>query len=501
MVANQSMGSSGKEYKGQLTAALTKVKMDEDKKYILNIPEWKESLKNAFVTFGLSEFLRAEYAIQVPANDVGSILIDEKVEEKLAQMKKDLLTKAKNEQLLKQVTSGSGTVKDEDGTEESKLGRGADAPATAVAMLTTHWPRLEKIVRENALEMDKVDQGMRSTADKQGEHWETLYVDPLTRVRAEDKFLNPRAIVSFGKQQPFWYQVESREMRSLRMLAFEAIKNTLADLPKHVWKHVPVGNVHQLFSLILDNYSDKGRDAVVAKLTERLSNFKKKKSENFVQFVARFNQLATEIGEAGMKVDRDQLANSAEQAILDSEDTALKNVYKAWTMKHEQKMTDPFEAFKGMKASMLLEEKESRARKKKGKDRPDGSETALKAQTGKGRGGPDTNSLVGICQAFQSAKGCSVEDCPFEHRKLSAQEALELKAQIERRRAEKEKFLPKIKCHICGKKGHRKFECPEFGGEQEAVAKVAKTGLDRELSDSELQRLAGLIEDRAKNKG
>ena len=175
MVANQSMGSSGKEYKGQLTAALTKVKMDDDKKYILNIPEWKESLKNAFVTFGLSEFLRAEYAIQVPANDVGSILIDEKVEEKLAQMKKDLLTKAKNEKLLKQVTSGSGTVKDEDGTEESKLGRGADAPATAVAMLTTHWPRLENIVRENAMEMVKVDKGMRATPDKQGEHWETLY--------------------------------------------------------------------------------------------------------------------------------------------------------------------------------------------------------------------------------------------------------------------------------------------------------------------------------------
>ena len=58
-----------------------------------------------------------------------------------------------------------------------------------------------------------------------------------------------------------------------------------------------------------------------------------------------------------------------------------------------------------------------------------------------------------------------------------------------------------MKCHNCGKKGHRKYECPEVGGEQEAVAKVAKTGLDRELSDSELQRLAGLIEDRAKNKG
>ena len=42
MVANQSIGPL-RDHKG-LSAALTKVRMDKDKKYILNLPEWKERI-------------------------------------------------------------------------------------------------------------------------------------------------------------------------------------------------------------------------------------------------------------------------------------------------------------------------------------------------------------------------------------------------------------------------------------------------------------------------
>ena len=52
MVANQSMGADKLDYKG-LSAALVKVKMDKEKKHIVNFPEWKEALKSALVTFGL----------------------------------------------------------------------------------------------------------------------------------------------------------------------------------------------------------------------------------------------------------------------------------------------------------------------------------------------------------------------------------------------------------------------------------------------------------------
>jgi len=44
MVANQSIGPF-RDHKG-LSAALTKVRMDKDKKYILNLAEWKERMES-----------------------------------------------------------------------------------------------------------------------------------------------------------------------------------------------------------------------------------------------------------------------------------------------------------------------------------------------------------------------------------------------------------------------------------------------------------------------
>ena len=141
MVANQSVGSF-RDHKG-LSTALAKLKMDKDKKYALNLVKWKESLKNAFVTFGLSRFLREEFGKQVPPDEVGSILIKEEVAEELAKIKKEYLVKAKEEELLSKVTSEA--VK----SEENKV--------TAVAMLTTHWADVEKSVWENSKMMFEVD--------------------------------------------------------------------------------------------------------------------------------------------------------------------------------------------------------------------------------------------------------------------------------------------------------------------------------------------------------
>ena len=153
MVANQSVGSF-RDHKG-LSTALAKLKMDKDKKYALNLVKWKESLKNAFVTFGLSRFLREEFGKQVPPDEVGSILIKEEVAEELAKIKKEYLVKAKEEEILSKVTSAA--VKSEDNKHESMGGTSEGAPVTAVAMLTTHWADVEKSVWENSKMMFEVD--------------------------------------------------------------------------------------------------------------------------------------------------------------------------------------------------------------------------------------------------------------------------------------------------------------------------------------------------------
>ena len=512
MVANQSVGPF-RDHKG-LSAALTKLKMDKDKKYALNLVKWKESLKNAFVTFGLSCFLREEFGKQVPPDEVGSILIKDEVAEELGKIKKEYLAKAKEEELLKKVTSAA--VKIEESKDESMDGTSEEAPVTAVAMLTTHWADVEKSVTENAEMMFEADKKKRAVAEKRGEHWETLYVNPFTRVSLTTKFLNPRAVVSFGKADPFLYEVEKRETRAQRMMAFIALRDTLKDLPEWVWKHVPAGNVFELYSLIIDNYSDKGREAIVDDLATRLANFLKLKTENFVQFVARFEQLVSEIKEAGMELDRDQLVNSAEGAILKSDDKALKNVYKAWVMQKGAKMSDPFEAFKQMKASMLIEEKESRevARRAKEKDKRKGSgetgrETALRVNTPPDKGSKGTSTgkknFLGVCHFYQTAKGCSNDECTFEHRKLSAKEAKELKAHIDSRRAEKDKNRAEnspVQRSRRGKNGSKagngsKADTGSSDEQQSESAKMTRTELsERTLTADDISRLADELERR-----
>ena len=75
MVANQSTGPV-RDHKG-LSAALIKLRVEKDKKRVSNLPEWKESLQNAFVTHNLGGFLREKFGQQVPPDQVGSILINE----------------------------------------------------------------------------------------------------------------------------------------------------------------------------------------------------------------------------------------------------------------------------------------------------------------------------------------------------------------------------------------------------------------------------------------
>ena len=57
------------------------------------------------------------------------------------------------------------------------------------------------MVRQNANTMHEADMEKRASAEKLGEHWEVLYLDPYTRVETETKFLNPRAGVSLDKKE------------------------------------------------------------------------------------------------------------------------------------------------------------------------------------------------------------------------------------------------------------------------------------------------------------
>ena len=518
MVANQSVGPI-RDIKG-LFPALVKIKMDKERKQIVNLTDWKDNLKSVFATYGLSNFLRQDHSLQVPHDKVGPLLIKEEAQEKLAQIKLDLIAKAKEEKVLKELTAQA--IKQEQeiknvGSSES-WGDEERGQPSAMDMLTTHWAAMENMVWGNTERALRNDEENRATAAERGEHFETLFVDPLTCVSEENRFLNPKAVVSIDKSDPLLYQVERKQVRALRMIAFGALKSTLSDLPKRVWKHIAIGNVHALFSLVLETYAEKGRSALVEDLNKRLTELEKHENETFVQFVARFEQLWMEISEAEMQIDQAAIANSVEKAILQSKDKDVKAVYESWVLNNKAQMTDPFTTLHEMKPSMLIKEKMGGGRvgKKNRAVEPESPETALKTISGgagkgkngkNGKNGNGKGNLVGVCQAFQTKDGCQKDNCPFEHRKLTAEEAEELIEQIEARRANREKNLARTKCHECGELGHFSYNCPKKEQELEGetattnMARVRGKPLGRPLSDKELNRVAYFLEESRKGKG
>jgi hypothetical protein len=298
------------------------------------------------------------------------------------------------------------------------------------------------------------------------------------------------------------------------MMAFIALKNTLSDLPKWVWRQVAVGNVYELYSLVIANFSESGREVIVDDLATRLANFAKLKSENFVQFVARFEQLVSEIKEAGMDIDTAQLVNSAERAIIDSGDEALNQVYQMWTMAQGKgrSMTDPLKTFKEMEPNMLFEERKSRRKGRKGKGSEEASrETALRAGTWAGKSSKSTSSgkkILGVCHYFQTDKGCHRGDsCCFEHKKLSNKAAKELKSRIDSRRKEKnssaenssaENSSADSSAENSSAEEEEKSNSPPVKKRSEsAKTKMARTKRTaRKLTQEEISRIADELEQR-----
>ena len=508
MLANQSTGIVP-DHKG-LMKALVKIRMDKDKKVIENLSEWVEALKNAFVTFSLARFLKAEYGMQVPSGQVAEILKEEAIALTLGNMQKKLLSQEKNEKLLRDVASRhSSSVKKEPAGEEKK-----QVKPTAADMLTHLWPDIEKMVRENADSLAAADKKKQIAAEESGELQEALYVNPLTRVKPEFSRLNPNATITLGESDPFLYEVESKKFRTFRMAAYGAIKSTLADIPKRVWKHVAVGNVYGLYSLVINNYAAKGRASVVDDLFKRLSTFKKLKRESFVQFRARFEQLIAEIKDAKVEVDSTQIANSAQNAIVNSDDAVIKRVFKNWVLNNKSKMTDPFVTFEEMAPVMLIEEQDkmntSRRKKERERESEGEVEQTLRTISGKNQGAGGSYSpssgdrdLLSFCLSFQTKKGCRKEKCSFTHRKLSPKDVVKLEKQIKARRAEKEENMPSTKCYQCGETGHFQYACPKGQDGNTATTNLARArsrerSREQEegppFSAEELARAAKIIE-------
>ena len=437
MVANQSISTQKKD----VLLSLSKIRMDSERQTIENLADWDESLTTTFATFGLSQFLNRMYGIQAPQEQVGRLLVQQDMKRTETQIRKRYQDQIKSEILTpKKERKPKRSGKNSEPSAQDHGGSGDEefeslTPAQQLGGMC-------EVMRENAADILEIGQKAQLAAEQQGRRRETLFLRAMTRVRPSQRALNPQATVPVqldwdprGPNTTFYYEVEDTDTRAMRMLAWDAIKKSLGDLPKTVWKHIAIGNVYELYSLIGTNYMNSGRDQAVGKLTERLADLRKLKSENFVQFVARYDQIILGMKELGLKVDSDDLVSKMQKTLLESECQLTQQVYANWLLSNPEGMKDPKRTFESMKASMRVGEQRAARKKREQKslekaEKEKRAEIALKVSEGIER--ESRRARKGVCLAFQSGKCNRGKKCNFLHEKLSASEVEDLKIAIEK---------------------------------------------------------------------
>lgn len=477
MVANQSSskGTVSRASLADLKKSLTQLELSESGKKATNPTEWDSKLRQLFASYGLTAFLQMTCSIQVASENVPEIVVEQQVQALLDEWKKQNAQGVKTE--------------------------AADEA------------RLMSFMRERAKEMhgdmvqESADNELRQIREV------TFFLEWLTAVPTEHKGLNPRAQHEGShKGKKYWMELESPKKREERQTAWELLIHSLSGpngFPKSSWDHVPIGNVYQLYKLVLAQFKSDDRTAVVKELKRRMETFLKKKNETFGAFWGRFQKMRLEMKEIKMNVDPDVMMVIFTEAISQSEDKQAKEALRTLMMvcSAEQRVTVD-QIFEKMEDTMKEREKEvnkkddeefekkkkkkdKRARQRERKAREDAESSdssssedekehqavARKATANKS----ESEDVRGVCFWHQEGKCNRGKECTFEHRKLSKEGKGKLQKIMAERNEKKTGGDKKpITCYSCGEKGHISPKCPNL---KKSVAN--KTYVETVSSDSD----------------
>jgi hypothetical protein len=403
----------------------------------------------------------------------------------------------------------------------------ADTEASLMALMRERAKEMhEDMVQESA------DNELRQIREV------TFFLEWLTAVPSEHKGLNPRARYEAShKGKKYWMELESSRKREERQTAWELLTHSLSGssgFPKSSWDHVPIGNVHQLYKLVIGQFKSDDRTAVVKELKRRMESLLKKKNETFGAFVGRFQKLRVEIKEIKMNVDPDVMMVIFTDAIQQSEDKQAKDALNTLmlvcksherenvdqiiekmedTMKEREKKADEEEDEKYEKTKR---KKDKRARQKEKKARKDAESSdssssedekehwavARKATANRS----ESEDVRGVCHWHQEGRCFRGKECSFEHRMLSkeGQEKLKemMKAKNERKNGGEKRVITPIRCFTCGKEGHISSQCPKMTKKnvtKMTFAEAADSDSKKTSSDSMMSKAtAGMTDEQVK---
>ena len=285
MVANQSKLVSEAKHLGQLYEGLRKVvtplKFNKEIGRSKNQISWDEDLRSSFATAGLTFFLHPNSSLQAPKEKALELLLLRQISDYLEPLRE------KRKQLRKTKTEAEKRALDPEDQ------------------------RFEQHLEKQKLQMLNEAKANQKLAEKRGVRAEAVYLNPISKLPKADAFLNPDANIEIKLDDgEYVFEPEDQYMRLKPHYVSLILTASITEVDGALWKHISVGDVSSLYSLINTNFLNIDREDVVADLNKRLNNFKKKENELFLTFKARFESLLAEMAEVNLEIDKDVLKSS-----------------------------------------------------------------------------------------------------------------------------------------------------------------------------------------------
>ena len=410
MVANQSKLASegkhlGQQYEG-LRKIVTPLKFDKDIGRSKNQVSWDEKLRHLFATARLTLFLHEDSSLQAPKSQALELLLLRQIDEYVEAMRE----KRKKQRKSKK-------------EPESQLDKEDDL--------------FEAILQQRKKEMLDKAKASQKLAEKRGVRAETVFLNPASKLRKRDAFLNPDANIEIELEgEIVLFEPEDDLMCYKRHFAWLLLTTSLKEVDEALWKHIPVGDVSGLYRLIITNFLNVDRVDVVADLNKRLNNFRKKENEPFLNFKARFESLLAEMAEVKLDVDKDVLRSSLKLCLEESDkmtrEAFVNCIAKNGEISSYEDIFAKMEPLMKMAEKSAAEQREFKKVENKKRKKEEKKAQALRASVSTSSNNSKP-SWLGVCYFHQTEKGCrNGNSCSFKHQKLNKKDLECLKEHMEK---------------------------------------------------------------------
>ena len=424
---------------------VVKLDVNEGQKFASNVRKWSESYQSFLNLIDHVHLLDEDWSIVVPSAD------------------------AQRHKMQKQIVK----------FRDDRLSSMAEQPSTK-----KEKDAVEAAVRHMEENAERLASRMAAVASSSvGAVEIAVFANPVTSL--------PRPVHAFPEvsieikpshwPRPGYFEVESTQMREWRSMAWHVLVDSLSALDEHMWRHIPVGDVHQLFFFVKNNFEDTSREREIKRIEAELLDLERSDSETFQVFHARVKSIWSRMHAVSFTIDSDLMSSRVRDALRKSaeRDSDLRDCWRSVKALDVQSVARTGTKMKtsemlDMLAAMMLEvERDQRSQNVAGQG--NGSATVMYAKSGtiargvandRHGGRPSTDESVvprGVC-VFFNKDGCQKGDsCTFKHERVSPTHL----AAIERKmKAAKERRSRSVKdtrvCYECGETGHIKLNCPKL---------------------------------------